>query len=297
MSTDFRGMLDDDNLDAVLILTRHSSHAAMVCEALRAGKAVFVEKPLAVRPEQLNMIVQTIEETGNARLTVGFNRRFAPLLSEMKARWGATGGPLTLRYNVNAGQLESDSWYGQADSEGSRFVGEGCHFVDTASWWLGREPVEVFATNTSDDPDNVLATLFYDDGSRAHLTYLTQGDSKYPKETFEVFGQGRVAQLDNFRQAEVWTSGTRAVMKSRGGIDKGQKMELARFIEAVKNGESMPIPLESLIATTQATFAAARSIANRRIEPVAPQEPAAPPAEATNGETQANGAIEVHYIS
>ena len=161
----------------------------MVCEALRAGKAVFVEKPLAVDPDQLEAIVATVGESGNDRLMVGFNRRFAPLLTDLKRAFGARSGPVQVRYDVNAGRLEAGSWYAQPE-EGSRLVGEGCHFVDTISWWLDQDPVAVFAAATG-DPDDTASTLRYPDGSVATIAYQTSGDPHAPKELFQATGDGR----------------------------------------------------------------------------------------------------------
>ena len=136
---------DDDSLDVVFVVTRHSSHAELACRALEAGKAVFVEKPLALTTEELDRILDTVDATGNDRLMVGFNRRFAPLLADLKDRFGDPGGSYSLRYLVNAGQLDSTSWYLDAGKEGTRFVGEGGHFIDTLSWWLNSAPTEVYA--------------------------------------------------------------------------------------------------------------------------------------------------------
>jgi predicted dehydrogenase/threonine dehydrogenase-like Zn-dependent dehydrogenase len=267
MSTDFRGLLADADIDAVLIATRHDSHAYMVCEALRAGKAVFVEKPLAVTPAQLAQVCDTIDQTGNDRLMVGFNRRFANVLNDMRGRWGVTGGAQVVHYTVNAGPLEAGSWYGQTDLQGTRFVGEGGHFIDTVSWWLGADPVEAYATATPDDPDNLIATLAYADGSIAKIAYVTTGDPKYPKEMLEAFADGKVTRMDNFRRTEIWRGGK--CKKSRaGGIDKGQKQELDAFIAAVKSGSAMPVSVDSLVATTAATFAVARSVQTRRPEQI-----------------------------
>ena len=267
MSTDFRAVLADADIDAVLIATRHDSHSYMVCEALRAGKAVFVEKPLAVTPDQLAQVRDTIEQTGNDRLMVGFNRRFAAILNGMRQRWGATGGPQVVQYTVNAGPLDAGSWYGQTELQGTRFVGEGGHFIDTVSWWLGADPVEAYAAATPDDPDNLVATLTYADGSIAKIAYVTHGDPKYPKEMLEVFADGKVARMDNFRRTEVWRGGKCKTTRT-GGIDKGQKQELEAFIAAVKSGGEMPVPFASLIATTAATFAVSRSVSTRRPERV-----------------------------
>jgi predicted dehydrogenase len=270
-STDHRGLLADEAVDAVVIATRHHAHAAMVCEALHAGKAVFVEKPLAVDPDQLQAILAAVADSGNDRLMVGFNRRFAPLLTDLKGAVGARGGPVQVRYDVNAGRLEAGSWYGQPE-EGRRLVGEGCHFVDTISWWLDQDPVAVFAAATGGDPDDTATTLLYPDGSVATVAYQTGGDPRAPKELFGATGDGQLARLHNFQRTELWRGGHRQVRRSRTGIDKGQKRELDAFVRAVAEARPMPIPLASLVATTQATFAARRSLASRRLEPVAAEE-------------------------
>jgi predicted dehydrogenase/threonine dehydrogenase-like Zn-dependent dehydrogenase len=266
-STDYRGLLDDEAVDAVVIATRHHAHAAMVCEALRAGKAVFVEKPLAVDSDQMQAILAAVGDSGNDRLMVGFNRRFAPLLVDLKGDFGARRGPMQVRYDVNAGRLEAGSWYAQPE-EGSRLVGEGCHFIDTVSWWLDQDPVAVFAAATG-DPDDTASTLLYPDGSVATIAYQTGGDSRAPKELLQVTGDRQLARLHNFQRSELWRSGHRQVRRSRSGIDKGQKQELEAFVMAVAEARAMPIPLESLVATTLATFAARRSLASRRLESVA----------------------------
>ena len=273
-STDHRGLLDDETVDAVLIATRHSAHAAMVCEALRAGKAVFVEKPLAVDPGQLQAILEAVADSGNDRLMVGFNRRFAPLLVDLKAAFGARSGPVQVRYDVNAGRLEAGSWYARPE-EGPRLVGEGCHFVDTISWWVDQDPLAVFAAATG-DPDDTVTTLQYPDGSVATVAYQTAGDPRAPKELFQVTGGGQLARLHNFQRSELWRGGRRHVRRSRTGIDKGQKQELGAFVRAVAEAQAMPVPLASLVATTRATFAARRSLASRRREAVADQGPAGP---------------------
>ena len=266
-STDYRGLLDYEAVDAVVIATRHHAHAAMVCEALRAGKAVFVEKPLAVDSDQMQAILAAVGDSGNDRLMVGFNRRFAPLLVDLKGDFGARRGPMQVRYDVNAGRLEAGSWYAQPE-EGSRLVGEGCHFIDTVSWWLDQDPVAVFAAATG-DPDDTASTLLYPDGSVATIAYQTGGDSRAPKELLQVTGDRQLARLHNFQRSELWRSGHRQVRRSRSGIDKGQKQELEAFVMAVAEARAMPIPLESLVATTLATFAARRSLASRRLESVA----------------------------
>jgi len=267
VSTDFRSLLADSEIEAVLIATRHDSHADLVCEALRAGKAVFVEKPLAVTAAQLAAVRDTVAKTGNDRLMVGFNRRFAPVLVALRAAWAGCGGPQVVDYTVNAGPLDADSWYAQTDSQGTRFAGEGGHFIDTISWWLGADPVSAQAVATPGDPDNLLALLSYPDGSIAKIGYLTGGDPKYPKEVLEVFGDGKVARLDNFRRTELWRGGRRK--RTRAGLDKGQRHALEAFVRAVRTGAEMPAPFEALVATTACTLAVGRSLASGRCEPIA----------------------------
>ena len=253
-------LLAAEDIDAVLIGTRHATHAELVCAALRAGKAVFVEKPLAITRESLSEVIRTIEETGNDRLMVGFNRRFSPLLEQMKEEWGTRLGPHMIHYRVNAGPLEKGSWYSQSATEGSRFVGEGGHFIDTVSWWLDEDPVRVSAAATAGDQDNLSATVHYADGSLATISYLTDGDPRVPKERIEIFGEGKVACFENFSQFTLWQNGRSSTRRSRT-LDKGQNAELDAFVLALKRAGRMPIGLHSLLATTAATMAAQESIA------------------------------------
>ena len=259
VSTDSDVVLDDPSVDAVFVVTRHHSHADFVCKALERGKAVFVEKPLALSEEQLAKVVETVVRTGNDRLMVGFNRRFAPLFTDLRRRFGVSGGPVSARYLVNAGRLDTSSWYLNEELEGSRFLGEGGHFIDTLSAWVGHPPVEVHAQQTPGGVD-LHVTLRYADGSLATITYTTSGDSRFPKETFDVSGGGRNARLDNFTRATVWTRNGKDAKRSLAGPDKGQATELERFVEAVRTGSPMPIDLDSLISTTRATIATVTSL-------------------------------------
>ncbi len=254
--TDLEAVLEDPSVDAVFIVTRHSSHADLTCRALEAGKAVFVEKPLALTLSELERILETVDETGNDRLMVGFNRRFSPLLVEMRARFGQPAEPTNARYLVNAGRLGSDSWYRDSEVEGSRFVGEGGHFVDTMSWWIGSDPVEVTAM-AAGGPDEMQMSLRYGDGSLATITYLTSSHRRFPKETFEVSSGGRTARLDNFKRTTVWAGPRTRVRRHLGPPDKGQSVEIKAFLEAVRTGGPMPISLHSLVTTTRATLAVA----------------------------------------
>ena len=235
--------------------------------ALEAGKAVFVEKPLALSLEELEKVLATVEATGNDRLMVGFNRRFAPMLVEMRARFGRTTEPTVARYLVNAGQLAADSWYRNEELEGTRFVGEGGHFIDTLSWWVGSGPVEV-STLASGDRGNLQVSLRYADGSLGTVTYVENGHARFPKETFEATNAGRAARLDNFRRATVWSGRRRRTRWAFSSPDKGQAGELDAFFGSLRSGGPMPIPLASLVATTRATLAVAASPRKGDLEPV-----------------------------
>ncbi|QCX73828.1 D-arabitol-phosphate dehydrogenase [Streptomyces sp. YIM 121038] len=259
-TTDLDAVLGDESIDAVFVVTRHSSHAELTRKALLAGKAVFVEKPLALTEDELAGVLAAVEESGNDRLQVGFNRRFAPLLQEAKERFGARTGPASLRYLVNAGRLQHGSWYLQQGSEGSRFAGEGGHFIDTASWLLGADPVSVYSVASSGNED-LQVVLRYPDGSTATISYVTTGSAAFPKETLDLVADGKVLQLDDFVRASVY--GRKKWVSSRlpKARDKGQNAELAAFVKAVRSGGPMPVPLESLVATTAATLAVGAGLA------------------------------------
>ncbi|MEV1083754.1 bi-domain-containing oxidoreductase [Streptomyces sp. NPDC050211] len=259
-TTDLDAVLGDKSIDAVFVVTRHSSHAELTRKALLAGKTVFVEKPLALTEDELADVLAAVEESGNDRLQVGFNRRFAPLLQEARTRFGARTGPASLRYLVNAGRLQHGSWYLQQGSEGSRFAGEGGHFIDTASWLLEADPVSVYAVAPSGNED-LQVVLRYPDGSTATISYVTTGPATLPKETLDLVADGKALRLDDFVRASVY--GRKKWVSSRlpKARDKGQNAELAAFIKAVRTGGPMPVPLQSLVATTAATLAVQTGLA------------------------------------
>jgi predicted dehydrogenase/threonine dehydrogenase-like Zn-dependent dehydrogenase len=266
-STTADSVLEDTSLDAIFIVTRHHTHADLVCRALETGKAVFVEKPLALTRDEVERIMDVVIKTGNDRLMVGFNRRFAPLLVQLRSRFGPPSGTSVTRYLVNAGRLDADSWYRNEELEGSRFAGEGGHFIDTLSWWAGSLPEEVYAV-PGPEQDDLQATVRFQNGSSAAIAYVTTGNPRYPKETLDSAAGGRSARLDNFRESAVWIGRRQNTSKSRGGQDKGQRSELEQFVEAVRTGAPMPISLESLVATTRATIAAGESLSSGRPERV-----------------------------
>jgi predicted dehydrogenase len=266
-STDSDSVFTDESLDAIFIVTRHATHAKLVCRALETGRAVFVEKPLALTRTQTDEIAQAIEKTGNDRLMVGFNRRFASLLTAMRKDFGAAAAAASTRYLVNAGPLSKDSWYLNEEAEGSRFAGEGGHFIDTLTWWADSLVEEVYAVRGPEKGD-VQATFKFANGASGTIAYLTGGNARFPKETMDVTGGGRSARLDNFKATSVWTARGKSATKVRGGQDKGQQAEMKAFVEAVRTGAPMPISIDSLLATTRATIAVGESLLSGRPERV-----------------------------
>ena len=218
-------------------MTRHHTHADLVCRALETGKAVFVEKPLALTRDELDRIVEAIAKTGNDRLMVGFNRRFAPLLAKMKAEFGPASSSSVTRYLVNAGPLGADSWYRNEALEGSRFTGEGGHFIDTLSWWADSLPEEVYAVR-GPEKDDVQVTVRFAERRRAAPSATSPAATRaYPKETLDVTGRRPQRPAGQLPEGHgLGRAAAAAPSRARGGQDKGQRAELAQFVEAVLAG-------------------------------------------------------------
>jgi predicted dehydrogenase len=197
---------------------------------------------------------------------VGFNRRFAPVLGQLRAAFGPARRASATQYLVNAGRLEANSWYLDRELAGSRFAGEGGHFIDTLSWWTESLPAEVYAARGA-RADDVQAVVRFSSGCTGVISYLTGGNARFPKESLDVVGHGRNARLDDYRQAAVWSGRRRQRLRSRES-GKGQREQVARFVEACRTGGPMPISLDSLLATTRATLAVGASLASGRPEPV-----------------------------
>jgi len=263
-------VLEDDRTDLVVISTPHSQHAAAICRALAAGKAVFVEKPLAINLEQVQQVREAVAAHPHG-LLVGFNRRFSPLAVELK-EFIAGGGPLSVCYRCNAGAVPEDHWIGDP-SEGGRIIGEACHFFDFFAFLTDATPRTVYAAAPSiGSPDDAAITVAYDDGSVCQLLYSSQGPASFSKERIEVFAGGKVGVLDDFRtlllQPSVGKRKRRKLMKA----DKGHQAELRAFVDAVRNGSQMPIDVESLFDTTLTSIAAVASTQQGNLLSVRPSE-------------------------
>ncbi|MFH2102575.1 MAG: bi-domain-containing oxidoreductase [Chloroflexota bacterium] len=259
-------VINDPGINTVAILTRHDSHSNLAIKALEAGKHVFVEKPLAVDASQLAAMIETLSAGNPQLLTVGFNRRFAPLARDLAGFLKDRAEPLHAHYRVNAGHIPLNHWTHDPGQGGGRIIAEGCHFVDFITFLVGQVPVDVIAVALPDQgkyrEDNVSMTFTFPDGSIGVLDYLANGDKSFPKERVEVFCGGRIAVLDDFRALELVADGHRKVVKK--AQDKGWRAEWELFAKTIREGGGPPIPYEQLIGVTKATFAAVESLRSRQ---------------------------------
>jgi predicted dehydrogenase/threonine dehydrogenase-like Zn-dependent dehydrogenase len=246
-TTDTAALLADPQVNAVVVTTRHDSHADFVLRTLAAGKHVFVEKPLALKLEDLARIEAAAKAEPRLCVMVGFNRRFAPQVVKMKQLLAGAPGAKTLAMTVNAGAIPANHWTQDPAVGGGRLVGEGCHFVDLLRFLAGAA-IESFqvARMAAATADTVSVTLRFADGSLGTVLYLANGSKAFPKERLEVFAAGRVLQLDNFRKLTGFGwPGFSALNLWRQ--DKGQKACAAAFVQAVRTGGPSPIALDELL--------------------------------------------------
>ena len=269
-TTDTESVLSDPEINVVFVITRHDSHARYVLAALNAGKSVFVEKPLAITSEELEHVKDaygSLLKTGHAPLlTVGFNRRFAPHIRKMKELLRGLTEPKAIIMTVNAGPIPADHWIQDPRIGGGRIIGEGCHFVDLLRF-LADSPVKsVQVTRMGNVPgmdvteDKTTFTLSFADGSLGTVHYLANGNKSFPKERLEVFCQGRILQLDNFRTLRGY--GGPGFKKMRlWKQDKGHHACVFAFLNALREGKPAPIPFEELIEVSRVTLQVANTSA------------------------------------
>ncbi len=261
-TTDYRTLLDDKAVQAVFILTRHSLHATIVVEALVAGKHVFVEKPLCVNEEELAKITAAYDAAPHSCLMVGYNRRFAPLAIRLKSTLGHHDGPLALAWRVNVGRLSLDHWVNDPAEGGGRVVGELCHFVDFCEYLTNSVPHSVYASSISSTragSENVNVSLKFQDGSIADIVYTASGDRAFSRERLEVFSDGSVGVLEDFRRLELVVGGKTRTHRL-WSQDLGYAGELTAFIRAIRDGGESPISFEQAAASSLATFRILESV-------------------------------------
>lgn len=267
VAADAGEVVADPGVDAVVIATRHVDHAALVIDALNAGKHVFCEKPLALTSDELDAAMDAAAAAPGT-LLVGFNRRFSPLLGEMAAFLSAPGLPMTLAYRVSAGPLSEEHWTLDLAQGGGRALGEACHFVDALSFLTGQAVVEVHASGHSSGArpvqayDNLVVTLRFADSGVASLTYVAAGAARVPKERVEGFCGTRTAILDDYRGLEL-SDAHRCHRRRPNEQDKGHRQELAAFMRAIRTGEPA-MELSEIENATLATLAIVESLRTGR---------------------------------
>jgi predicted dehydrogenase/threonine dehydrogenase-like Zn-dependent dehydrogenase len=257
-TTDEQDILGNEEINTVFIATRHDSHADLVKKALRAGKHVFVEKPLCLHPEELEEIREVYEEMAQqgraGLLMVGYNRRFAPLVQKIQETLPV--GPKAMLYRINAGAIPADSWIQDPDLGGGRIIGEVCHFVDLLTYLAGALPTSVSAVALPDPhhcQDTLSINLSFADGSIGTICYFANGDKSLPKEYLEVYAHGAVAILDDFRFLSIHQSGRKKTHKLLSQ-DKGQHHEVQAFMKALTSSGMPPIPFLELYQCSNVVF-------------------------------------------
>jgi predicted dehydrogenase/threonine dehydrogenase-like Zn-dependent dehydrogenase len=256
-------LLQDPNINWIAIMTRHDLHASQAVAAMNAGKDVFIEKPAALNRPQLIDVFRAQQKSGR-RMVVGFNRRFAPLLVNMKAFWGNRQAPLIGIYRVNAGAIPASHWTQDPAIGGGRIIGEACHFIDLLTFLIGAPPSQVFTTAAQQNgkaiADEVIINLRFADGSAGTVIYAAGGDRAFGKERIELFGGGKTSILDDFHTLITVADGKTNQTRSRLRTSKGHHEEWLAMAEAARTG-SNAIPLEDIAAVHLASYAAVESIA------------------------------------
>ena len=260
-TTDYREILKDKEIDTVVITTRPFQHAAMVMEALEAGKHAFVEKPLAIRYDELDELIDVYSRS-NTSVSVGFNRRFAPLAVKMKNLLGGSEAPINIVATMNAGFIPHEMWMHDMEVGGGRIISEACHFIDLCSYLAGSLVEAVcmnsLGTNPAENTDNVSILLRYQNGSNAVINYFSNGSKAYDKERVEVYSQERTLVMENWRKLTGY--GFKNFSKDSSSQDKGHAAQFKLLMEHIKSGKGSIIPFEELINTTRASIAAVDSL-------------------------------------
>ncbi|HET9308955.1 MAG TPA: bi-domain-containing oxidoreductase [Candidatus Sulfotelmatobacter sp.] len=266
-TSDDAELIHNAGVNTVVVATRHHLHAKQVLAALEGGKNVFCEKPLCLSEEELCSIIRAFEGISSERpvLMVGFNRRFAPMVTRMKSFLSAVSEPLALHYRINAGYLAPDHWVNDREQGGGRILGEVCHFIDLLMFLAGSPIVEVEARAVGAlarySGDNVLIDLRFANGSEGAISYLANGDRAFSKERIEVFGGGRTSVLEDFRRLELVHNGHKETMTSRLRQDKGHRAEWAAFAQSLQQHNEPPIRFDEIVCSTLATFRVEDSLA------------------------------------
>jgi predicted dehydrogenase/threonine dehydrogenase-like Zn-dependent dehydrogenase len=262
-TSEFGDVISADT-DAVIIATRHDTHADYVCRVLRSGKHVYVEKPLAMRIEDLRAVGSAFAETGKLQLMVGFNRRYAPLTAKVREHFAGVRSPKIVNIRVNAGYIPPEHWIQDPKTGGGRVIGEACHFIDLASALVQSPPLSVHCIGVDNvtSPllnDNVCMSLRFRDGSVANITYVSDGPKAMRKEYIEVFGGARAAVIDDFREAMLYQGDLKTERIKLATQDKGQRSMLMAWVGGVRSGDSA-MDFETAMAVSAAAILAVESM-------------------------------------
>jgi polar amino acid transport system substrate-binding protein len=255
-TADHAEILEDPDIRCIFVATRHDLHADLVVKALQHHKHVFVEKPLALSEEELTAVIAAYRTTPG-ELMVGFNRRFSPLIHEVKQFLGALRTPLTIHYRINAGFFPKTHWAQDPIEGGGRILGEVCHFVDLIQYLTEADPIKVYAESISSNDgsivntDNINITIKLQDGSIGIITYVSMGDTAVGKERIEIYGGSSTAIINDFKWVELYRDRKFRKIRDRG---KGHREEIKAFVDAMTDGNPSPISFSNLVSTTMTTI-------------------------------------------
>lgn len=301
-TTDYHQILADNEVDTILITTRHNSHAKFVIEAIQAGKHVFVEKPLCMNEEELKQIIEatiiasgakqsnpyeqiassaapptndvedeiatilTVATNDGRMVMVGFNRRFSPHIQAIKKALGNNPGPMNINATMNAGAIPTNVWVHDLQVGGGRIIGEACHYLDLCVFLTGSEIQSVcmnaMGENPKENTDNASILIRFKNGSNAVINYFANGAKAYNKERVEVFSRERVFIMDNFRTTKGF--GAKGFKNLKTKLDKGHKTQFQNFIQRIQAGGEPLIPFSEIVNVTRASFAAIQSLKEGR---------------------------------
>lgn len=254
-------ILNNPEINTLFIASRHNSHFNLVMEGLQNNKHVFVEKPLCLLEEQLEIIRDAYIKS-NKKLMVGFNRRFSPLVQELKSTLATNQNlPIAINYRINAGVVPKTHWIHDKTTGGGRIIGEVCHFIDLAMFLAGSAIVSVSAFDMADEnnqDDTLVINLSFKNGSIATIAYFSNGNTSLKKELLEVFYSKQIAIIDDFNSLKI--SGKQTVEKKVNGQDKGHRNEITAFATSIREGLPAPIPFDEIYLSTLATFKVLESI-------------------------------------
>ena len=265
-TTDYKNILNDPEVDIVIITTRHDSHSGIVIDSLKAGKNVFVEKPLTINESQLKKVIDIYNKSKKTSLMVGFNRRFSPHAIAIKESLGKVHGAVNIVATMNAGSISKDHWVNNINIGGGRIIGEACHMIDLCVFLSGSLVKSICANhleNVTDlESDNVSIMLKFTNGSNASINYFSNGSKNYGKEKLELFYDEQTWLMNDFKETTYFGSKKFKNLKTR--LDKGHNNQFKKYIKSIKDGSNFLIPINEIINVTRASFCVLTSLKEKK---------------------------------